>query len=92
VCICNTGTLGRLEEIVLYRESLTFRRQAIQDRLEELEIMLNRVEPVFQEFPLMKKYVDEIEALRGELEAIDDLMANQGRVQGAWERETRRLE
>lgn len=65
------------EEVVLHRQSLTFRRQAVQDRIEELEIMLNRVAPIYQEFPLMQKYVREIEDLRAELDAIEDLLAVQ---------------
>lgn len=73
------------EEIVLHRESLSFRKQRVQDRIEELEIMLsqgdpvgNRVEPIFQEFALMKRHIEEIEDLRAELDAIEDVMAMEG--------------
>lgn len=56
---------------------LALRRQVIEDEIERLEIVLNGLHHT--QFRRMRDIVEQIEALRAELDAMDDLMAVRAR-------------
>ena len=66
------------EKQVLWQGSgLALRRQVIEDEIERLEIVLNGLHHT--QFRRMRDIVEQIEALRAELDAMDDLMAVRAR-------------
>lgn len=61
------------EKIIWRGPGLALRRQRVLDEIESLEIVLHKLDD--SHFVKMAETVLEIEALRAELDAIDDVMA-----------------
>lgn len=63
------------EEILWQGSGLALERQGIQDEIERLQIVLDRLNHT--QYAQMVEIVDQIEELRASLDAMDDLMATE---------------